>query len=161
MKEDLIVLKFGGSLITEKTSTVPKAKMDAINQIANKLKNSTKSIIIVHGAGSYGHPIAKKHELSEGLNNRSEQKKAIDETRKQVYELNQLLCSKLEKIGIKTKTVIPSETMKTNGPKIIEKFPVEEFNSIIQKKKIPVTLSLIHISEPTRPERIGEGGVGV
>ena len=139
MKEDLIVLKFGGSLITEKTSTVPKVKMDAINQIANKLKNSTKRIIIVHGAGSYGHPIAKKHELSKGLNNKSEQKKAIDKTRKQVYELNQLLCSKLENVGIKTKTVIPSETMKTNGPKIIEKFPVEEFNSIIQKKKIPVT----------------------
>ena len=25
----------------------------------------------------------------------------------------------------------------------------------------PIDLSLIHISEPTRPERIGDGGVGV
>jgi isopentenyl phosphate kinase len=139
MQEDLIVLKFGGSLITEKTSKVPKAKMDAINQIADKLKNSTKRIIIVHGAGSYGHPIAKKHGLSKGLNNSSEQKEAIDETRKQVHELNQLLCSKLENVGVQTKTIIPSETMKTKGPDKIKKFPVDEFNSVLKANKIPVT----------------------
>ena len=33
--QDLIVIKFGGSLITEKTSRLPKAKLEAIEKIAD------------------------------------------------------------------------------------------------------------------------------
>jgi len=137
--QDLIVIKFGGSLITEKTSSVPKAKLEALEQIANTINVTSKKMIIVHGAGSYGHPIAKKYGISEGLNNNPKQKEAIDETRKQVHVLNKLLCSKIQKKGIQTKTIIPSETMKTKGPKKIEKFPVEQFNSALKENKIPVT----------------------
>ena len=137
--QDLIVIKFGGSVITEKTSEVPKAKLETIEQIADTLKENVNSIIIVHGAGSYGHPIAKRYNLLKGLDNDPKQKEAIDETRKQVHELNQLLCSKLEEAGVRTKTIIPSKTMKTNGPNKIEEFPVDEFNAVLEEKKIPVT----------------------
>ncbi len=137
--QDLIVIKFGGSLITEKTSEVPKAKLETIEQIADTLKENVNSIIIVHGAGSYGHPIAKRYNLLKGLDNDPKQKEAIDETRKQVHELNQLLCSKLENVGVQTKTIIPSETMKTKGPDKIKKFPVNEFDSALKANKIPVT----------------------
>ena len=55
-------------MITDKESNTPKIRQDALNQIAEILKNSKKKIIIVHGAGSYGHPIAKKYGIAEGLN---------------------------------------------------------------------------------------------
>tara|TARA_B100000686_G_scaffold79629_1_gene85885 strand:- start:1958 stop:2737 length:780 start_codon:yes stop_codon:yes gene_type:complete len=137
--QNLIVIKFGGSLITEKTSSTPKAKLEAIEQIAKTLRGTAKNVIIVHGAGSYGHPIAKRYSLSGGMSDDPKQKEAIEETRKQVHELNELLCSKLEGFGVQTKTIIPSKTMKTRGRNKIENFPVEQFNSALEEKKIPVT----------------------
>ena len=105
--QNLIVIKFGGSLITEKTSRLPKAKLEAIEKIAETLKGTARRVIIVHGAGSYGHPLAKRYNLSEGLSDDPKQKEAIDETRKQVHELNQILCSRLASVGVPTKTISP------------------------------------------------------
>ena len=139
MQKNLILMKFGGSLITDKESNTPKIRQDALNQIAEILKNSKKKIIIVHGAGSYGHPIAKKYGIAEGLNHNKKQKTAINKTRKQVYKLNQLLCDRLKDAGIKTKTIIPSQTMRTRGPKNIESFPEDDFNLALKEQKIPVT----------------------
>ena len=137
--QNLIVIKFGGSLITEKTSRLPKAKLEAIEKIAETLKGTARRVIIVHGAGSYGHPLAKRYNLSEGLSDDPKQKEAIDETRKQVYELNQILCSRLASVGVQTKTIIPSKNMKTRGHDKIENFPVDEFNAVLEENKIPVT----------------------
>ena len=60
MAGDLIILKFGGSLITDKKSEIPKVRNRALEKISSVLRNKKKNMIIVHGAGSYGHPIAKK-----------------------------------------------------------------------------------------------------
>ena len=75
MPEDIVILKFGGSVITDKKSEIPKAKHKALDRICNILKDKERNMIIVHGAGSYGHPIAKRYALAEGLNSSQEQKK--------------------------------------------------------------------------------------
>ena len=41
------------------------------------------------------------------------------------------------------------------------KFPHKFYEEIASGGWLGICLSLIHISEPTRPERIGEGGVWV
>ena len=139
MLKDIIILKFGGSVITDKKSEIPKVKHKVLDRICNILKDKKRNMIIVHGAGSYGHPIAKRYALAEGLNGSSEQKKAIKETRKQVYELNQLLCKRLQESGIETKSVIPSHSMKTRGSREIENFPISEFDNALKEGRIPVT----------------------
>ena len=111
MPEDIIILKFGGSVITDKKSEIPKLNHEALDRICNILKDKERDMILVHGAGSYGHPIAKRYDLAEGLDDSQEQKKAIKETRKQVLELNKLLCGRLLKSGIETKSVIPSQSI--------------------------------------------------
>ena len=139
MPEDIVILKFGGSVITDKKSEIPKAKHKALDRICNILKDKERNMIIVHGAGSYGHPIAKRYALAEGLDGSQEQKKAIKETRKQVHELNQLLCGRLQESGIKTKSVIPSQSMKTRGSREIENFPISEFDKSLKEGIIPIT----------------------
>jgi isopentenyl phosphate kinase len=139
MAGDIIILKFGGSLITDKKSETPKADHNALGKISNILKDKNRKLIIVHGAGSYGHPIAKKYKIAEGLNDSQEQKEAIEETRNQVYELNQLLCKSLQEAGIRTESVIPSHSMQTKGARKIENFPVDEFERALKKGKVPVT----------------------
>ena len=139
MAGDLIILKFGGSLITDKKSEIPKVKHGVLDRISDVLRDKKKNIIIVHGAGSYGHPIAKKYKIAEGLNGSQEQKQAIEETRNQVYELNQLVCKSLQKAGIRTESVVPAHSMQTNGARKIEKFPVDEFEMALEEGKVPVT----------------------
>ena len=139
MPEDIVILKFGGSVITDKKSEIPKVNHKALDRICNILKDKERNMIIVHGAGSYGHPIAKRYALAEGLDGSQEQKKAIKETRKQVHELNQLLCGRLQESGIKTKSVIPSQSMKTKGSREIENFPISEFDKSLKEGIIPIT----------------------
>ncbi len=139
MEKELIIIKFGGSLITDKSSDTPKINNNNLESISNILNQSKYDLIIVHGAGSFGHPIAKKFNIAKGLNDDVAQKNAIKETRKQVRELNQIFCDSLHKVGIKTKTIVPSSLMTTNGPKEIVNFPYSIFSKALSENKIPVT----------------------
>lgn len=68
-KKKLKVIKFGGSIITDKTSEQGVARIEKIIEIADLVNEMIKScdLVIVLGAGSYGHPLAKKYRLKEGL----------------------------------------------------------------------------------------------
>src|SRR3989344_3405932 len=67
----LIVIKFGGSVITDKKKETPTPNMKNINSLAKQLSQvslgNRYKFIIVHGAGSYAHPLAKKYQLSKGM----------------------------------------------------------------------------------------------
>ena len=139
MKKEMVIVKFGGSLITDKTSDEPKINrlyLEAIGKILNQMKYD---LIVVHGAGSFGHPIAKKFGIAAGLNDNLEQEKAIEETRAQVQELNNIFCNYMNAEGISTASIVPSSTMITNGPKEIIDFPFELFDRALKENKIPVT----------------------
>ena len=139
MEKELIIIKFGGSLITDKSSETPKINKKNLESIANILHKKNYNLIIVHGAGSFGHPIAKKFDIAKGLNDDFNQKKAIKETRKQVRELNRIFCESLHKAGINTETIVPSSSMITNGPKEIVNFPYHMFKMALSENKVPIT----------------------
>ncbi len=139
MPKEKILLKFGGSLITKKKSHLPVIDNENLERIGKLLNNNNYDLIIVHGAGSFGHPIAQKFNLIGGLNNSTEQEESIIEIRKQMRELNKILCDTIDKNDIKTRSIIPSETMKTKGARQISQFPKEIFDNIIREGYIPVT----------------------
>jgi len=66
----LIILKIGGSVITEKGS-ISRAREAEIERISHEIaafrSDSDSHLILVHGAGSFGHPQALKYRLSEGF----------------------------------------------------------------------------------------------
>ena len=68
MEKELIIVKFGGSLITDKSSNTPQINNKHLKSISSILSQSKYDLIIVHGAGSFGHPIAKKFNIEKGLN---------------------------------------------------------------------------------------------
>ena len=63
----MVILKFGGSLITDKASNIPRTNDSKLKAIGRILNQNKYNIIIVHGAGSFGHPIAKKYNIAEGI----------------------------------------------------------------------------------------------
>ena len=95
MPENLVLIKFGGSLITKKSEKC-SAKLEIIDKLSetiSKIIDMGKNVIIVHGAGGFGHIKAKKWRISEGkiLEIIDEQYKAIEEIRKDMEVLNKLI----------------------------------------------------------------------
>lgn len=71
----MIILKIGGSILTEKDSARPEVDYESLERIAGEIEDALYSeemsndlvdgLIIVHGAGSFGHPPAKKYKIGE------------------------------------------------------------------------------------------------
>ncbi len=67
-EKELYVLRLGGSLLTPRDEDTPRINAEAIHLVVQELKRAWSrkdfSLIITHGMGSYGHPIAKEHEIN-------------------------------------------------------------------------------------------------
>ena len=61
----MYILKLGGSVITDKTKEC-SFKKQVMDNLAKNIKKADKQIILIHGAGSFGHIQAKKYRLNEG-----------------------------------------------------------------------------------------------
>jgi len=88
------VLKLGGSVITDKEK--PKtADRAAIERLAEEIALSKREpLVLVHGGGSFGHPLAEKFNLAEGFKEAS-QALGFSETHRAMVELNDVFIDAL------------------------------------------------------------------
>jgi len=102
MKE-LIILKIGGSVITDKFSEIPKVNPKNLKRISKEIASvydkNKMSLIIIHGAGSYGHVIVKRTGIHKGIE-RDEQLIDFAETQRLQNELNCIVTDHLIKEGL-------------------------------------------------------------
>ncbi|MFW5902439.1 MAG: isopentenyl phosphate kinase [archaeon] len=93
----LKLLKIGGSVITERKAEEPTPREKQMERVAKEVSeaytNSMK-LILIHGAGSYGHPIVKRTGISKGMFN-EEDRVNFAETQRLQNELNSLFTKKL------------------------------------------------------------------
>ncbi len=63
MINEVTILKIGGSVITHKNNIKVKENKKEIDRIAKEIKkySGNNKLILVHGAGSFGHNIIKKY----------------------------------------------------------------------------------------------------
>ena len=61
----MFIIKIGGSVITDKKKE-SFFKQEISDNIAKEIKKTDKKYIIIHGAGSFGHILAKKYHLHTG-----------------------------------------------------------------------------------------------
>ena len=128
----MIVVKIGGSVITNK-SRIREAKMDVIDRIAKDIAEAkANNLILVHGAGSFGHPFVIKYRLKEVKN-----LKGVVEAHMSCKELNTLFCKAMLKYGLKPFPIHPLTTFKLSGGKIL--FDAEIFEKALDEGFIPVT----------------------
>lgn len=69
MKE-LYILKIGGSIATDKEGAKLLVRKELLGQIGKQIRNAQKEgnfdLILIHGAGSFGHLLAQKYALKTG-----------------------------------------------------------------------------------------------
>ena len=96
----MIILKLGGSVITEKNSETPQVDFSNLNRLASEIAEARPSqLILMHGAGSYGHTIVKRTGINKGIETR-EQVLAFAETQRLQNELNSVVCKALIERGV-------------------------------------------------------------
>ncbi|MDA8623193.1 isopentenyl phosphate kinase [Candidatus Poseidoniales archaeon] len=121
-----IVVKFGGALITKKDEQ-SVAHLQIIRKLCSIIKEITEEgiqVIIVHGAGSFGHLKAKRWRLNEGYlpdfelidDTCSSQREAVDDVRKDMLTLNAIVLSELKQAGLNALSHPPHEWASNLGP---------------------------------------------
>jgi isopentenyl phosphate kinase len=116
----ITILKLGGSVLTEKTDT-PTPKPAAISRCASEIASSILPagvegpLILVHGAGSFGHPQAKEHGSPDGFTNFG-----IIEIHQAVTSLNDLVIEALIRNGVPAVPVHPFGCMVAENGRIAE-----------------------------------------
>ena len=131
---NLTILKIGGSVITEKGS-VSVAKKDDIERISQEIAAFKKEvklpIILVHGAGSFGHPQAIEH-MSKGFN-----AKGAYITHTSVKSLNSMVVDSLNKAGLNALPVHPLSSCLLGNGKIVE-FQTAQIKLMLERDIVPV-----------------------
>jgi len=139
MKKTLILIKLGGSLITDKNKAFT-AKNDLIlrlaKEIKSSLKNSKADLIIGHGSGSFGHIVAAKYQTQKGIINKdsiSGFSLVADAARK----INVIVMDNLLKVGLKAVSFSPFSFIYTKDEKK-ESFLVKPIKKALEIGLIPV-----------------------
>ena len=130
----LTILKIGGSVITDKDS-VSVAKKDEIDRISQEIAAFRKEVkmplILVHGAGSFGHPQAIEH-MSKGFN-----ANGAYLIHTSVKALNSMVVDSLNKAGLNALPVHPlSSCLLENGN--IAEFKMAHIKLMLERDIVPV-----------------------
>jgi len=149
--DQMIILKLGGSILTKKDLKDPEVNYTNLNRIANEIKTvldnksnnselSEPGLIIIHGAGSYGHPPAKKYNIGEAFTEEQYPKKRIgfSKTQNCVKKLNTLICDvfidhEIPCVSVQASSFITTKNRRINrfNLDLIEKYLNEGFIPVI------------------------------
>ncbi|MCG3206842.1 MAG: Glutamate 5-kinase [Anaerolineae bacterium] len=138
---ELILLKLGGSVITDKTKPFT-ARMDVIDRLAVEIKHALDEragelkLIIGHGSGSFGHAVASQYQTHKGAVS-AESWLGFAEVAAAAAELNNLVLKSLRAAGVPAIKFQPSASTRTRGEQLMyfETFPIKE---VLSRGLVPV-----------------------
>ncbi len=129
-----VILKIGGSVITKKGSE-SVARRDEIDRISHEIvrfkSEADMPIILIHGAGSFGHPQAMKW-VNEGFD-----ASGAYITHRSVKELNSMVLESLTCAGIHALPVHPLSSCILENGKIVD-FHTGQIKLMLERGVVPV-----------------------
>ena len=113
------ILKLGGSVVTHKDEYM-SAHTENIKRLAREIADADQyPLVIVHGGGSFGHPVASKHKIAEGMVDVS-QVFGFSETHQAMVKLNEIIVDVLLEASVPAFAISPSSMLHTNGKRLKE-----------------------------------------
>lgn len=110
MNKPVLIIKLGGSVITDKESSTPKLRLTVVKQLTKEIatiyKKREHKVVVVHGAGSFGHPIVKRYGLHKGMST-DVQKLAYSQTLQNMLKLNGIVVQSLIETGVPAVSLPP------------------------------------------------------
>ena len=118
-----VVVKWGGGLITVKDQ-MKTVRHDVLDSLAEQLEDCLLQgidVVLVHGAGSFGHLKAKEYRLNEGkvedgnVPSGMTQEQAIDDVRSDMLELNAHVMDSLTRRDVSAVSLPPHQWARNTG----------------------------------------------
>ncbi len=96
----LKILKIGGSVITDKSEDAFEVLLpNKIDEICSAIAENPQNLILVHGAGSFGHPHVKRFGISNPL--------GVSKVHISCVKLSRMFCERLIEYGVPAVPVSP------------------------------------------------------
>jgi isopentenyl phosphate kinase len=133
--KELIILKLGGSVITEKdaASTFNRSLLE---EIAKELSGIGSKLLLIHGAGSFGHPIAKEYRIHQGYSDRS-QLRGVTETKRSMLSLTMMITEALAKHNVPVVPFLSSSCMVAKAARLVN-MDIEPFEMMLNLGLVPL-----------------------
>ncbi len=133
------ILKIGGSFITDKKGykkAIPENIASMAETVARVWKSGMRDLIVVHGAGSFGHALVLKYGINDGIKD-DEDRIGCAQTHAACTELSMMLVDKLIENGVPAVSIPPSALIRQKNRRIKE-FRLEAVNEFLGKGFLPV-----------------------
>jgi len=151
----MYLVKLGGSVLTNK-ARIRTPRRAAIVRLARELASADDALLVVHGAGSFGHILARRHRLHEGVKHRR-QLVAGARVQRDVRDLSKLVVQALLDAGLAPTTLAPSALLTMEDGRIAS-FDVSPFREYMDMGLTPVTFGDV-VRDRTRGFAICSGDV--
>src|SRR2546429_7147749 len=126
----MLLGRLGGRALAEKAALGTPGRA-AIRRLAAELASVRHPLMIVHGAGSYGHILASRHRLKDG-GSTSAKRAAAARVQADVRELDRLVVDALNRAGFAAVPIAPSVvlTLDDGSVSTMDLTPFLEFASL-------------------------------
>jgi isopentenyl phosphate kinase len=135
----LFIVKIGGSVCTDKKSGKFLVKKKRLQEIAKEIKkaglNKKFKLILVHGAGPFGHVLAKKYKLSGEIKS-EKQMEGVFKVQESMQGLNDTVVKIFQKQKIDIMGV-PTHLVLVNKNKHIQDFDVDLVRVLLKENVVP------------------------
>ena len=139
MGKQLILLKLGGSLITDKTKPYT-TNLQVIKRLVREIREAREekdiSLVVGHGGGSFPHVSAKKYQTHKGIINKDSYK-GIAKVQNDASKLNRIIVDELINAGENAMSIQISACSIAENGKIKEMF-IEPIKLLLNYNMIPV-----------------------
>lgn len=136
-----IILKIGGSVLTKKELETPELRTETAETIGEILATHYDSkntrLILIHGAGSFGHILAKRYALQDGTKNHPEKIPQALEVQESVAELHAALMTLFQSYGLPVQS-FPTHKHVLNDQGKISRITTTVLENALDAKMIPV-----------------------
>ena len=130
------VLKLGGSVVTVKDEPMT-ADHESIRRLAEEIKAAWPTpLILVHGGGSFGHPVAEKYGIADGFIS-ERQLPGYAKTHQAMIALNSIIVDALLDVGLPAISVTPSSFIMTQEGRITS-MNLEIIGRLVVRGMLPV-----------------------
>ncbi len=119
-----IILKIGGSVVTDKSkpfSIRRKIIRRISEEVATAIKSGCPPLVIVHGGGSFGHPVAQRYGIHQGFREKA-QLIGFVETVQAMRRLSDVIIENLQASGVSALPLQPSAITLQKGGRISTMF---------------------------------------
>ncbi|WIA37910.1 hypothetical protein OEZ86_001287 [Tetradesmus obliquus] len=136
------IIKLGGSAITKKNK-FETLKEDVLRQVCSSIKQHHSTapggIVLVHGAGSFGHFQASHYGVARGGHDPAAAVRGFVETRRSVTQLNHAVVSALVDAGVPAVGLSPCGTWSCSGRQLQDASPgIAAVQAALQHGLVPV-----------------------